>query len=91
MLTNRTAPPLGYKLLSIFRIQAGVIRKGNMNLIEKVQDGFEEKAPEIVKQNKGALLGALVGYFISDNEKAKSVLLGLVAGAVTLDKKKDEE
>lgn len=62
------------------------------NLVQKVQDGFEEKAPELVKQNKGALLGAIVGYFVSDSEKAKSILLGLVAGAVTLDnKKKDEE
>lgn len=61
------------------------------NLVQKVQDGFEDKAPEIVKQNKGALLGAIVGYFVSDSEKAKSVLLGLIAGAVTVDKKKDEE
>lgn len=62
-----------------------------MNLIEKVQEGFEEKAPQIVQENKGALLGALIGYFVSNNEKAKSTLLGLVAGAVTIDKKKDEE
>lgn len=61
------------------------------DLVQRVQDGFEEKAPKIVKQNKGALLGALIGYFISDNEKAKSVILGAIAGAVTVDKKKDEE
>lgn len=61
------------------------------NLVQKVQDSFEDKAPEIVKNNKGALLGALVGYLISDSEKAKSVLLGVVAGAVALDNKKDKE
>lgn len=61
-----------------------------MNL-DKIKEGLDEKAPEIVKNNKGALAGALVGYFISDNEKAKSLLLGAVAGALLLDKKQDEE
>lgn len=43
---------------------------------------LKEDLPEVVKTNKGALVGALVGYFISDNEKAKSVLLGAIAGAL---------
>ena len=43
---------------------------------------LKEDLPEVVKTNNGALVGALVGYFISDNEKAKSVLLGAIAGAL---------
>lgn len=47
---------------------------------------FSDKAPEIVKENKGALIGALVGYVISNDEKAKSVLMGTVAGSLLGDR-----
>ena len=65
-----------------------------MSGLQEITDNLQDKAPEIVKQNKGALLGAVIGYFISDNEKAKSVLLSAVAGALLVDRKhqvKDEE
>lgn len=65
-----------------------------MSGLQEITDNLQDKAPEIVKQNKGALLGAVIGYFISDNEKAKSVLLTAVAGALLVDRKdqvKDEE
>ena len=65
-----------------------------MSGLQEITDNLQDKAPEIVKQNKGALLGAVIGYFISDNEKAKSVLLTAVAGALLVDRKhqvEDEE
>lgn len=65
-----------------------------MSGLQEITDNLQEKAPQIVKENKGALLGAVVGYFISDNEKAKSVLLAAVAGALLVDRKhqvEDEE
>jgi hypothetical protein len=55
-------------------------------------ENFKEKAPELVKDNKGALLGAAVGYFLlADNKQAQSAILGAVAGSLLLDKKKEEE
>ena len=64
-----------------------------MNQLQKISDSLEEKAPQIVKDNKGALIGAVIGYFLSDNKKAQSVLLSAVAGAILVDgkKKSDEE
>ena len=62
-----------------------------MSGLQEITDNLQDKAPEIVKQNKGALLGAVIGYFISDNEKAKSVLLTAVAGALLVDRKHQVE
>lgn len=64
-----------------------------MNQLQTITDALEDKAPQIVKDNKGALLGAVIGYFISDNEKAKSMLLAAIAGALVVDgvKQKEEE
>ena len=58
-----------------------------MSQLQKITDGLQESAPEIVKDNKGALAGALVGYFLSDNKKAQSLLLGAIAGALLIDNK----
>ena len=46
-----------------------------------------DDAPQLMKDNKGALIGALIGYAISNDRKAQSVLLGAIAGAVMGDKK----
>ena len=62
-----------------------------MNQLQKLTDGLQEDAPKIVKENKGALAGALIGYFLSDNKKAQSLLLGAVAGALLVDQKKKSE
>ena len=62
-----------------------------MSGLQEITDNLSDKAPEIVKENKGALAGALIGYFLSDNSKAQSVLLGAIAGALLVDKKKDDE
>lgn len=50
-----------------------------------------DQVPDLIKNNKGALIGALIGYALSDNEQAKSALLGAVAGAVLTDGDDDAE
>lgn len=62
-----------------------------MNGLDKVTEALEEKTPQIVKDNKGAMAGALVGLLITNSEKAKSILLGVVAGALLIDQKKEDE
>lgn len=61
------------------------------NQIEKIVEQFKDKAPEMVKDNKGALIGAVIGFLLTDNKQAQSALLGAIAGAVVVDKKKEEE
>jgi hypothetical protein len=61
------------------------------NKLNDLVEKFKEEAPAIVKNNKGALVGAVIGYLLSDSEKAQSTLLGIIAGAVVVDKNKDEE
>ena len=62
-----------------------------MNALEKITEGLEENTPQLVKDNKGAMLGALVGLLFTNSEKAKSALLGAVAGALLVDQKKEDE
>lgn len=52
------------------------------NQIEKIVEQFKDKAPEMVKDNKGALIGAVIGFLLTDNKQAQSALLGAIAGAV---------
>lgn len=59
--------------------------------LQKVLDDVKDKAPEMVKDNKGALIGAVVGYLLTDNKQAQSSILGAIAGSLFVDKKKDEE
>ncbi len=61
------------------------------NQIEKIVEQFKDKAPEMVKDNKGALIGAVIGFLLTDNKQAQSALLGAIAGAVVVDNKKEEE
>ena len=61
------------------------------NQLEKVVNQFKDKAPQIVKDNKGALIGALIGYLLTDSEEAKSAILGAVAGAIIVDSKEKKE
>ena len=62
-----------------------------MDALQKITDNLDEKTPQLVKDNKGAMIGALVGLFLTNNEKAKSALLGAVAGALLIDQKKEDE
>ena len=57
------------------------------NQFDELVNKFREDAPQVVKDNKGALLGALVGYLLTDNKQAQSTILGLVAGSVLVDNK----
>lgn len=61
-----------------------------MGQLEDVVAKFKDEAPELVKTNKGALIGAVIGYLLSDNEKAKSAILGAIAGSLVGDKKDGE-
>lgn len=62
--------------------------------VNKVINGITKDLPEAVKENKGAAIGAIIGYFLADTvEKNKGVLTavlgGLVGHAVDEKKKKD--
>jgi hypothetical protein len=62
------------------------------NKVQELVNSVKDKAPEMVKDNKGALIGAVIGYFLSDSKQAQSSILGAIAGALVVDsKKKDEE
>lgn len=61
------------------------------NKLEELVEQFKDEAPKIVKNNKGALIGAVIGYLLTDSKKAQSAILGLIAGSVIVDKNKDEE
>lgn len=56
-------------------------------IAEDVLGNLNDKTPEIVKNNKGALIGAVIGYLLTDNSKAQSAILGAVAGSLIGDKK----
>lgn len=51
-------------------------------------DDIKDKAPEILKENKGALIGLAIGYLLTDSKAGQSSLLGAVAGSLLLDNKK---
>lgn len=61
------------------------------NQLDSLVEKFKEEAPRVVKENKGALIGAVIGYLLTDSKQAQSTLLGAIAGAVVVDKKKEEE
>lgn len=62
-----------------------------MDKLQEIVEQFKDKAPDMVKDNKGALMGAVIGYLLTNNEQAKSAILGAVAGAVIADKEKTSE
>ena len=62
-----------------------------MSQLDDVVSNFKDKAPELVKENKGALIGAVIGYLLTDSKQAQSAILGAIAGAVVVDNKKEEE
>lgn len=56
-----------------------------------VLESLKEKAPELVKENKGALIGALLGYLFTDSKQAQSTIMGAVAGSLLVDAKKESD
>lgn len=76
----------------IWHIIKAVSKGDTMSKLDEVVDQFKDQAPELVKTNKGALMGAVLGYLLTDNKQAQSTILGLIAGSVLVDsKEKDEE
>lgn len=62
-----------------------------MSKFDEVVEQFKDQAPTLVKNNKGALIGAVIGYLLTDNKQAQSTILGLVAGSVLVDKDKEND
>lgn len=60
------------------------------NQLEEIVNKFKDDAPELVKNNKGALIGAVVGFLLTDNKQAQSAILGALAGSVLVDKKDEQ-
>lgn len=62
-------------------------------VVKKVVDSVTKDLPNLVKENKGAAIGAVVGYFLadklSDNNEISSAILGGLVGAF-IDEKKDK-
>ena len=58
--------------------------------LDEIVEKFKDQAPELVKDNKGALIGAVLGYLLTDSKQAQSAILGAVAGSLIVDKKTEE-
>lgn len=61
--------------------------------IQKVVDNVTKDLPNLVKTNKGAAVGAVVGYLLSDklseNEGLLTAILGGLVGHAVDEKKED--
>lgn len=68
--------------------------KTTNNAVKKVTDTITKDLPNLVKENKGAAIGAVIGYLFSDaiNEK-ENVVTALIGGLVgnAVDNKKKEQ
>ena len=64
-------------------------KKSTNQILKQLQD----KAPELVKNNKGAVIGAVIGYLLSekldDHKEVQNTILGALAGAFLEGKKSD--
>ena len=60
-------------------------------IVENATDKLAENTPEIIKDNKGALIGAVIGLLLTNSEKGRSALLGAIAGSLIGDKKNGNE
>jgi uncharacterized protein YcfJ len=65
------------------------------NVVKKVTDSVTKDLPKLVKENKGAAIGAVVGYLLADklqeNEGLITAVLGGLVGKAVDDKKKEKE
>lgn len=63
--------------------------------VNKAIETVTKELPEAVKENKGAVIGAAVGYFLSDalkkNEGLITAILGGLVGHVIDEKKKENQ
>lgn len=65
------------------------------NAVKKVVDSVTKDLPNLVKENKGAAIGAVVGYLLADklqeNEGLITAVLGGLVGKAVDDNKKEKE
>lgn len=63
------------------------------NAIQKTVDNLTKDLPKLVKTNKGAAIGAVIGYLLSDklteNEGVLPAILGGLVGHAVDEKKED--
>lgn len=68
--------------------------KNEDNLVKKTLDGVTKDLPNLVKENKGAAIGAIVGYLLADklaeNEGVITAVLGGLVGKAVDDHKKEK-
>lgn len=61
------------------------------NAVKKVTDSLTKDLPKLVKENKGAAIGAVVGYLLADklneNEGLITAVLGGLVGKAVDDSK----
>lgn len=68
--------------------------KGDLKIkVNNVLETIKTEVPDIAKENKGAIIGAVAGYFLANvlkdhQEVVTSVLGGLVGHAIDEEKKK---
>lgn len=65
------------------------------NAVKKTVDSLTKELPKIVTENKGAAIGAVLGYLLSDklaeNEGIITAVLGGLVGNAVDTKKKEKE
>lgn len=65
------------------------------NVVKKVTDSLTKDLPKLVKENKGAAIGAVVGYLLADklteNEGVITAVLGGLVGKAVDDKQKESK
>ena len=52
------------------------------NVVKKTLDGVTKDLPKLVKENKGAAIGAVLGYFLADTLSEHEGLLTAVVGGL---------
>lgn len=70
-------------------------KKATNSTVNKLVDSVTKDLPNLVKENKGAAIGAVVGYLLSDklaeNEGILTAIVGGLVGKTVDDKKKEKE
>lgn len=65
------------------------------SVVKKTLDGVTKDLPKLVKENKGAAIGAVLGYFLADtlseHEGLVTAVLGGLVGKAVDDKKKEKD
>ena len=56
--------------------------KTTEGIVKKSLDGLTKDLPNLVKENKGAAVGAILGYFLADTLSQHEGLLPAVVGAL---------